>query len=121
RQDAHRRLRRLLDERLRLVLPAAPEAVRRRAAGAVAAVDQAPVDLGRDQLLSGEDADGIAAEPDEEGADEVVLRRRAQKGRDVHEPVLALVLERERRSNGERLVAELEARAPALVERSALG
>ena len=69
-EHLERGLRGGLDQLTRLLLPPPPEAVRRRAALLVPSLDEARPDLRRDQPLALEDADRVAAEPDEQRRDE---------------------------------------------------
>jgi hypothetical protein len=66
-------------------------------------------DLGRHQPLALEHTDGIAAEPHEDDADEMVSLHRRQERRHVDVPVFTLMLEPERRPHDDRLAVELEA------------
>ncbi len=82
-EDRRRDLGSLLDQRLRLFLAPAPEAVRRRAAFLVPVLDEARADLRGDDPLAVEDADRVAAQPYQEDGDEVVGSDRLEQRCDV--------------------------------------
>ncbi len=115
-EHAPRRVRRSRGERPSLPLAAPPEAICRGASSTVPAVHETLADLGCDQALAREHADGEAAQPHEQHAHLIVVGQRSEERLDVHEPVLALVVEAERRSHGDDLVAQLEPRDTVSVE-----
>src|SRR5688500_10919003 len=67
---------RLLDELALLSLAAPAEAIGRRPAGTMATLDEAGARLRGNEALTLEDADGIAAQPNEHCSDGVVLGKR---------------------------------------------
>jgi len=114
-----RRLRRLLDQRPRLLVPPPAEAVRRRSALPVPAFHEPSADLRGDELLALEHADGIAAEADEEDADRVILGQGIQQGRQLDRLVFALVGEPEGRTDDDSLVGRRDPRGSVGIVRAA--
>src|SRR6266576_2406635 len=112
-------LGRFLDQRPCLFVSPAPEAAGRRAALLVAALDEAGADLGGDEALAFEDADRVAAEPDEQRRDDVVGRQRLEQRLQAHDPVLARVREPERRADGDHLTGGLDSRGSVGIGRAA--
>src|SRR5262249_31902308 len=92
-----RDVRRLADQRLRLLLAPAMEAIRRRAALPVAVLDEPSADLRAHEPLSVEHAGGVAAEAHEKDGDQVVAHDLLEERRDVDRVVRAGVREPERR------------------------
>ena len=72
-----------------------------------------------DELLAFEDAERVAAEAHQEHGNPVVGPERGEQRVDHHLLVLTLVVEPERRRNGERLRRELETRAAVAVDGTA--
>jgi hypothetical protein len=68
-----------------------------------------PPDLRRDQALTLEHADGVAAETHEQDADNVILGQRREQWGDVDKWVFAFMGDPERRAHGHGLVLEREA------------
>src|SRR5207302_10144098 len=77
-------LRRLVDQRPRLLLAAPAEAVGRRTALLVAVLDEARADLRGDEAFPVEDPDRVAAEADEQRGDDVVVGNRLEQRPEAH-------------------------------------
>jgi hypothetical protein len=119
REDGVRGVARVVDQGSRLLVSATPEAVRRRAALPVAALHEPRADLGRDETLALEHADGVAAEADEQDGDEVVLSERVEQRRELDRVVLTQMAEPEGGPDDERLAVRLDLRRAAGVARPA--
>src|SRR6266480_1852014 len=110
-------LGRFLDQGPCLFVSPAPEAAGGRAALLVPAFDEAGADLRGDEALAFEDADRVAAEPDEQRRDDVVGRQRVEQRLQAHDPVLARVREPERRADGDHLTGGLDSHQAVCVGR----
>src|SRR6266566_827652 len=110
-------LGRFLDQGPCLFVSPAPEAAGGRAALLVPAFDEAGADLRGDEALAFEDADRVAAEPDEQRRDDVVGRQRLEQRLQAHDPVLARVREPERRADGDHLTGGLDSHQAVCVGR----
>src|SRR4051812_49605982 len=117
-EDTLRRFGRGAEQRALLLLAPPPEAVRGGAALLVAALDEAGADLGRDEPLAFEDANGVAAETHEQRGDDAVFGQRLEQRLELDLLVHARVGEAERRAHGDRLLRRLRSR-PALPLRPA--
>ncbi len=120
-ENARRLGGRCLDQVALLLLAAATEPVRGRTALLVAALDETGADLRGDELLALEDAERVAPEANEERGNPVIGPERGEQRLDHHLLVLALVVEPERRRDGERLLRQLETGAAIAVDGTAGG
>ena len=120
-ENSNRLGRRSLDQLALLLLAAAAEPVRRGTALLVASLDEAGADLRGDELLTLEDSQRVAPEAHEEHRNPVLGAKGGEQRLDHHLLVLALVVEPERRCDGERLLRQLETGAAVAVDRARRG
>src|SRR5207342_969382 len=116
-EHPERCLGRDLDQDARLLLAPPPETVRGRAALLVLALDEARADLRVDQPLALENADRVAAEPDEQRGDQTILLERLEERTELDAVVLALVREPERGTHGNGLGGSLDPDDPVRIAR----
>src|SRR5436190_8413544 len=74
----------------------------------MAALDEAGADLRGDQALAVEDADGVAAKPNQQRRHNMVGRQRVEQRLQPYDVVLALVRKTERRPDDNRLAGSLD-------------
>src|SRR6266550_3594965 len=79
----------------------------------MAALDEAGADLRGDQPLAVEDADRVTAEADEQRSDDMIGGQRLEQRLELHDLVLALVREPERRSDDDQVAGGLDSRLSA--------
>jgi len=86
----------------------------------VTVLDEARADLRSDQAFAVEDANRVAAKPDEQRSDDVVVGQRLEERRQPHRAVLVLMCEPERRSYDDGLAGELDPHHSVGIARPAL-
>src|SRR5207248_1243180 len=112
--------RRFLDQRPRLLFPAAAKAIRRRPAFLVPALDEARADLCGHDSVAVEDSNCVAAEANQQGGDAVVGVQLREQRRQVHRVVLRLVREPKGWSDDHGLLRQLDPGPSTGIDRPAL-